>query len=397
VRILFLAQRVPFPPNRGDKITTWRLLERMRRRHEVTCLAFAHDRADLAAAGELSERGIPTQPFVHNPRWSRVRALPQLLSSRPLTLSVYGSRALQAEVDRHVARCDLAYAYSSSMGAFLQPHTGLRRIMHFAELDSDKWRQYAGLARFPMDRIYAREARTLLEFERGVAHAFTQNVFCTPLEQRIFREQIPGAPSMVLRNGIDLAHYRPAPERAEPGRIVFVGVMDYFPNVDGCVHFAREVLPLVRARAPSARFTIVGSRPTREVRQLARAPGVEVLGHVDDPREWLQRASLSVAPLRIARGIQNKVLEAMAMGLPVVGTTAATQGIEGESPRDFVAVDGAAGQAAAILELLEQPERARALGARARAFVERNCDWEQVLRPLDELLDGPDLTGGPAR
>ncbi len=387
VKILFLSQRVPYPPNRGDKITTWRLVERMKRRHEVRCVAFAHDDADVAAAEELGRLGVPTTPVRLDARRAKLASLPLLATRKPLTLGFYGSRELQAEVDRTAPDVDLAYAYSSSMGAFLLPHDGLRRVMHFAELDSDKWRQYAERTGLPMRWVYAREHRTLLEFERRVAHAFDENVFCTPLEQRIFQQAIPGARSMVLRNGVDLDFYRPRPGEAEPDHLVFVGMMDYYPNVDGCEFFVREVLPRVRARRPDARFTIVGGRPTPEVLRLGDAAGVTVTGFVEDTREHLARAAVSVAPLRIARGIQNKVLEAMAMGLPVVGTVSATQGTDGEPGRDFVLADSAEEQAAAILDLLEHPDRAAELGRRGRAFVEQHYDWEQVFEPLDELLD----------
>jgi len=279
---------------------------------------------------------------------------------------VFGSRALQALVDEAAPDTDLAYAYSSSMGAFLLPHPELARVMHFAELDSDKWRQYAERTRPPLAWVYRREHRTLQRFETELAHAVDANVFCTPLEARIFLEAIP--------------------EAAEPGHLVFTGVMNYYPNVDGCEHFAREILPRIRAAVPDARFTIVGAHPTPAVRALERLPGVAVTGFVDDTRDWLRRAAVSVAPLRIARGIQNKVLEAMAMGLPVVGTTPATQGVGGESPRDYLVADGAEAQASAVIELLRDPERARELGRRARRFVEERYDWEVVLAPLDDLL-----------
>jgi sugar transferase (PEP-CTERM/EpsH1 system associated) len=387
VRILFLAQRVPYPPNRGDKITTWRLVERMKRTHEVRCVAFAHDDADVRAAAELGRLGAPTVAIPLDLGKAKLRSLPLLLTRQPLTLGVYGSAALQREVDSLARESDVGYAYSSSMGAFLEKHSRLKRVMHFAELDSDKWRQYAERSRWPMKAVYLREHRTLLEFERRVARAFDESVLCTPLEQEIFRRAIPGASSIVLRNGVDLDHYRPRPERAEPGHLAFVGVMDYLPNVDGCTWFVREILPRIRERQPDVRFTIIGSRPTPEVLALGSEPGVTVTGFVDDPREYLARASISVAPLRIARGIQNKVLEALAMGLPVVGTTSATQGVEGRPGRDFLLADTVEEQGQAICELLDDPAAARELGARGRRFVEERYDWEATLRPLDDLLE----------
>lgn len=386
MRILFLSQRVPYPPNRGDKITTWRLVERMKRKHEVRCVAFAHDDADVEAAKQLTALGAPTTAIRIDLRRSKLTSLPLLLSSKPLTLGAYGSSELQRAVDELAPTCQVGYAYSSSMGAFLEPHARLKRVMHFAELDSDKWRQYAERAKWPMSWVYSREHRTLLEFERRIAAAFDENVLCTPLEQQIFQREIPGPSSRVLRNGVDLAHYQPKSDRAEPGHLVFVGVMDYLPNIDGCVWFVNDILPRLRASHSNVRFTIVGSRPTDEVKALAKHPGVAVTGFVDDPREFLARAAVSVAPLRIARGIQNKVLEALAMGLPVVGTTSATQGVEGEAGRDFLLANTVDEQLLAIFDLLEHPDRALALGRRGREFVERHYDWERVFDPLDELL-----------
>ena len=308
MRVLFLSQRVPYPPNRGDKITTWRLIERLKRAHQVKVVAFAHDEGDVKAARQLEEQGFEVAVFPLTPRW---KAAPKLLGSTPLTLAVYGSRALQAEVDNEIGKCDLAYAYSSSMGAFFLRHE-LPRVMHFAELDSDKWRQYAEKARFPMSWVYRREWRTLRSFEIELAHAVDENVFCTPLEERIFQELIPGASSLVIRNGVDLDHYRPVTAPSEPGLLVFVGVMNYYPNVEGIAWFCREILPAVQRRVSGVRLAIVGAHPTKDVQELARLPGVTVTGFVDDPRDLLRRAAVSVAPLRIARCIQNKVLEAMA-------------------------------------------------------------------------------------
>ncbi len=384
MNVLFLAQRVPYPPNRGDKITTWRLVERLQRAHRVRIVAFAHDDADRAAARTLAEKGFEVAVFPPTPRW---KALPAFLGATPLTLAVYGSRALQAEIDRTIGASDLAYAYSSSMGAFFLRHE-LPRVMHFAELDSDKWRQYAERTSWPASWVYRREHRTLFAFEQALARSVDENVFCTPLEQRIFQERIPGASSLVIKNGVDLAHYRPSDSGAvEPGLLVFVGVMNYYPNVEGVLWFCRSILPEIQRRHPGARLAIVGAHPTPEVKALARLPGVEVTGFVDDPRRWLERAAVSVAPLRIARGIQNKVLEAMAMGLAVVGTRSATQGVDGESGRDYLVAETEVEQVEAICALLRDPERARELGRRGRAFVEANYDWETCLRPLDDTLE----------
>ena len=387
VNILFLAQRIPYPPNRGDKITSWRLIERMSRNHKVTVIAFAHDEQDEQAARALNEeKGIETIAIPHKESTKKLASLPLLLTRKPLTLGVYGSRALQAEVDRRIGDMDFAYAFSSSMGAFLLPHT-LPWVMHIAELDSDKWHQYSERTSFPMSWVYRREWKTLLRFEQRLAEAAITNVLCTPLEEEIFQREIPGHPTVVLQNGVDLDYFHPAPEKAEGNRIAFTGVMDYLPNIDACRLFVKEIFPLVRAQVPDARFDIVGSKPTPEVQALGEVDGVTVTGFVEDIRDWTHRASVSVAPIRIARGIQNKVLEAMAMGLPVVGSTSATQGVQATAGEHYWVTDDPAQHAEMVVRLLKEPDTARELGQAGRRFVEANYDWEVTLRPLDLILE----------
>lgn len=382
MKILFLSQRVPFPPNRGDKITTWRLIERLAREHTVEIVAFAHDEADVKAADDLRAKGFDIATFSPKAKW---QAAPCFLTGKPITLGVFGSKEMQTEVDRRITSCDMAYAYSSSMGAYYLHHD-LPRVMHFAELDSDKWAQYAKKTSWPMSWVYAREHRTLFEFEKDLAARTIDNVFCTPLEQKIFNERIPGCPSIVMRNGVDLGLFQPSEATREPNHLIFVGVMNYYPNVDGCKWFCESILPRVRERHPDVKLSIVGSHPTPDVEALGKLPGVTVTGFVDDTRDWLNKASVSIAPLRIARGIQNKVLEAMAMGLPVVGTTSATQGVDGTPEQDFLLANSETEQVEAVCRLLDDQNAAIELGRRARAFVEANYDWEVCLEPLDDIV-----------
>jgi glycosyltransferase involved in cell wall biosynthesis len=196
---------------------------------------------------------------------------------------------------------------------------------------------------------------------------------------------IPGASSAVLANGVDTEFYRPDGEPRSPYDVVFTGVMDYLPNVDGCVRFAREVLPRLRQHF-DARFTIVGAHPVREVLALRALPGVEVTGFVPDTREYLRRSAICVAPLRIARGIQNKVLEGLAMALPVVATNCAAQGVGGVPGRDYVIADENERQVEAISALMRDPAAARQLGVRGRRFVEEQYSWEVFLRGLDAIV-----------
>ena len=220
MNILFLSQRVPYPPNRGDKISTWKICERFSRDHKLTIVAFAHDQADMDAAKVLNEeKGIRTIAIPHNEFTKKIRSIPLFLTKRPLTLGVFSSKKLQATVDELLPETDFVYAFSSSMGAFL---TGKDTpwVMHFAELDSDKWRQYADKHGFPMGSVYRREWKTLRAFERKIAAETVTNVFVTPLEKEIFDREIPGNPSLVMRNGVALSHYTPKPDAAEEDVVV---------------------------------------------------------------------------------------------------------------------------------------------------------------------------------
>ena len=387
MKALFLSQRVPFPPDRGDKITSWHMVERLSRSHEVTIIAFSHDRADEGGAEALRAKGFEVVTIDHDERAKKLAALPLLLGRKPLTLGVYGSKDLQAEVDRRVSETDFAVAFSSSMGAFLLPHPALPKLVFMGELDSDKWRQYSEVKSFPMSWVYKREARTLFAFERELAAASEETVLVTPLEKEIFEREIPGPANCVIRNGVDLEHFHPAPERAEPGHLVFTGVMDYFPNSEGCEWFVKEVMPLIHHRHPDAHLSIVGARPTPEVEALAASPHVTVTGRVDSTAEWLQRASVAVCPLRIARGVQNKVLEAMACGLGVVATTPASQGTEATPGDHFLLADEATTFATEVANLLDSPERASQLGRSARQLMEETRSWKTNYDELDRAIE----------
>ena len=198
--------------------------------------------------------------------------------------------------------------------------------MQFAELDSSRWGQFARRSRPPLRWVYAIEERRFFAYERHIARTFSHALVCTAAEQCDFERLIPGVPVSLVGNGVDLEYFRSDGIAKQPGSMVFTGVMDYFPNVDAVVWFCNEVLPIVQQQIPEAGLTICGSRPTATVRRLAKRRGVTVTGRVPDTRPYMDRAEVFVAPLRMARGIQNKLLEAMAMGLPCVASAAATAG-----------------------------------------------------------------------
>jgi sugar transferase (PEP-CTERM/EpsH1 system associated) len=262
----------------------------------------------------------------------------------------------------------------------------LPRIIQFTDLDSQKWRLYAESSGFPKSWVYQTEARRLLEYERHIAETFDSCLFCSARELDDFRRLIPGVSASVIRNGVDLNYFQPTQMPKVSNRLVFTGVMNYRPNVDGVVWFCREVLPRIQAQAPDTSLTICGASPAKAVQQLADLAGVTVTGAVPDVRPYLARASVGVIPIRIARGIQNKLLEAMAMGLPTVTTTAAHAGLEAEDGRELFVADKPETFAAAVVRLLRDPEMRAKTGQAARASMEAHYHWERSLGQLDDVI-----------
>jgi sugar transferase (PEP-CTERM/EpsH1 system associated) len=397
VKVVFLCHRVPWPPDRGDRITTWHFLQHLLARGaEVRLGCFAEEDRDQEGVAFL--RGRCSE--VCAPRLSRplrrLLCLRGLLTGEALTLPFFRHRVLQAAVGGWLAdRPDLVYVYSSSMAQYVLGRRGPRKVMQFAELDSDKWLQYAA-QRGPFGRwIYGREGRRLLAFEDAVARDFDLSLVVSEVEKRLFMARIPGVEPVVLPNGVDVAHFT---SRGDAGRqpctLIFTGVMDYEPNVDGVRWFAEHCWPVLRQRFQGARLLIVGSRPVPAVRALAEQPGIEVTGRVPETPPWFDRAVVAIAPLRLARGVQNKVLEALSMALPVVATPEAAQGL-GDDPPLRTASD-AAGTVAAIAALFDDPERARAEGRAAADWVRARFRWEHMYERFDAALARLGLPPAPA-
>lgn len=390
--LLFLAHRIPYPPDKGDKIRAWHLLEHLSRRYRVHLGAFVDDPEDWRHCEKLRSICASTHFAGLNPRLGKLRALGGLFSGEALTLPYYRDAGLQAWVDAHLRDgVGRVLAYSSAMARFVMRADGARRVMDFVDIDSDKWRQYARSKAWPLSWLYRREGERLLDWERAVAARFDASLFVSAAEAADFRVLAPESAARVghYNNGVDAEYF--SPERDYPNpypagvtAIVFTGAMDYWPNGDAVEWYAREVLPDLRAARPDLLFAIVGSRPSPQVRELADLPGVRVTGRVADVRPWLAHARVVVAPLRIARGIQNKVLEGMAMARTLVATPQALEGIDARVGEEVRRADSAAELARETLAALEDGP---GLGAAARARVLQDFAWDRALARVDRLLE----------
>ena len=396
MNVVFLCQRVPWPPDRGDRITTWHFLQHLLDRGaRVQLGCFEEEERDAEGVAFLRTRCAEVVAPRLDRRVQKLASLRGLLTGEALTLPFFRDRRLRSAVARwsSPAPPDLVWVYSSSMAQYALASPARAKVMHFAELDSDKWRQYAAAAGAVGRWIYGREAERLLAFEDRVAREFSMSVVVSDVEKELFTQRIPGVVPRVLPNGVDTAHFTTRGELRRHARTaVFTGVMDYEPNVDGVCWFAAQCWPALRQRFPDARFVIVGSKPVPRVTALAALPGITVTGRVPETPPWFDEASVAVAPLRLARGVQNKVLEAMSMALPVVASPQAAQGL-GEVPTGTLAVaDGAEATVAAVAALFADPVRARAVGTAAAAWVRDQWRWERMYERLDALLAELGLT-----
>lgn len=394
--LLFLAHRIPYPPNKGDKIRSYHLLRHLSQYFTVHLAAFVDDENDWKYAEALNgivSGSIRLLPL--NPRQATLRSAAGLLAGVPLTLPYYHDPELRRWVKRLLAERPIhkAMAYSSGMAQYLEPYPELHRVVDFVDIDSDKWQQYAVQKSWPMSWIYRREARTLLGYECRIAGSFNAATFVSAREAEAFRQQATGCADRIdyFNNGVDLEYFSPDHELQSPYRegqrvLVFTGAMDYWANVDAVIWFASEIFPALRSQFPDLLFYIVGSRPTEKVLALA-GNGVVVTGSVADVRPFLAHAAISVAPLRIARGIQNKVLEAMSMAKPVIASLAAIEGIEAIVGQEILLAEDATAFIARISAQLTEPDER--LGQAARMRMAQSYDWESSLQRLDALLGLP--------
>ena len=394
--LLYLVHRIPYPPNKGDKIRSFHLLRHLAQRYRIHLGAFVDDPADWTQ-GEVLRRWVEGELCLLplSRRRALLRSLSGLVTGRPLTLPYYRDGRMQrwvkARLEQGVRR---ALVYSSSMAQYLLPYPEVHRVIDFVDMDSDKWRQYAGSHAFPLSLLYRREAVRLFAFERTVARVFAASLFVSPAEAELFRRQAPEAAARVfaITNGVDTEYFSPDADFTNPyapgqQAVVFTGAMDYWANVDAVCWFAEAVWPALSAAHPAAVFYIVGARPEPRVQALAKLPRVVVTGAVADVRPYLAHARLAVAPLRIARGIQNKVLEAMAMARATVVSPQALEGIAARPGEEVAVADGAGEFLGRCNGLLADPARAEAMGRRARARVLADYGWDAHLARLDRLIE----------
>jgi sugar transferase (PEP-CTERM/EpsH1 system associated) len=392
MKILFLVHRIPYPPNKGDKLRAFNIIKHLAQRHEIDLACVVDDQRESSYAADLKPYCRRIWPVYISPFSSKLNYLRYLLSPYPLTLAHFYS----ARFKRQIAHClaedkyDLIYVYSLAMSQYVRDIDHIPKLLDLVDADCQKWLSYAQYASFPLSLVYRLEGGRTREYEKAVCPQFTACAVVSEAERQILRRFLPSDNLYTIANGIDQQPYQPYLEGEKPAaqELIFIGGMFYFAYIDGILHFYNHAFNLIRKAFPKIKFYIIGADPAPKIRRLNRDPNICVTGYVDDVRPYLKRASVYVAPLRMAPGIQNKILEAMAMDIPIVSTSAAIAGIDAQAGRDILVADEPEAFAESVIRLLNQPQLRRELARNAKKLINQKYDWQKNLRVLDRILEG---------
>jgi sugar transferase (PEP-CTERM/EpsH1 system associated) len=387
--LLYVTHRVPHPPDRGDRIRNWNVLRFLAKRAPVW-LACLVDEPIADETRRVLEENAARIAFVRVGRGRWFRAAGSVLAGRSISEGAFASAELRRVLRDWATQSRFAGAIvsASSLAPYLQmPELmGVPGVVDLVDVDSQKWFDYAAASAFPRSLIYRLEGSRLRRLERELPSWARAVLLVSEAESALYREFTAPGPVHTVTNGVDLDFFRPQVVQEEPA-CTFVGALDYKPNVDAVTWFAMDIWPELHQGRPELRFRVVGRRPTAAVRRLDAVPGVEVIGPVPDVRPWLARSAVVVAPLRIARGVQNKVLEALAMTKACVASRLALNGVRARPSVELLAATTPAEWVDSITRLLDDASLRQKLGTAGRAFVETHHRWDACLQPLAEILN----------
>lgn len=390
LNILYLCHRFPFKPKRGGKIRPFNMIRHLHEvGHAVTVCSLARSEAEaeegrgIAPFCDHFEMGLVSEPV------QMARMVARLPVLTPSSMGYFYSSDLAHKVRRLLARqrFDLIFVHCSSVAQYVAHVKGIPKILDFGDMDSQKWLEYANYKPWPLSWGYSLEGSKMLLAEKRLARRFDLCTATTRAEWQTLQDYGTGAATDWFPNGVDATLFSPGDGRYDADTLSFIGRMDYYPNQECMLRFCREVWPLLKGRRPSLKLKIVGADPSPEIRDLARLPDVVVTGSVPEVQPYVRDSALMVAPLAIARGTQNKILEAMAMAVPVVTSSVAAGGVDAEAERHLLVADSPQQIADAVLRVVGDPgERAR-LAAAGRERVLTHHDWSHSMARLDSIIE----------
>ena len=390
MNVLYLCHRFPYPPKRGGKIRPFNMIRHLQAvGHQVTVCSLVRSEAEaeegrgivsFCSAFEMGRVDEPTQ-------WARMIA--RLPLATPSSMGYFYSSELAGKVNSLLAtqRWDMIFVHCSSVAPYVEHLTEVPKILDFGDMDSQKWLEYAHYKPFPLSLGYTLEGSKMLRAEKRLAKRFDLCTATTRAEWQTLEDYATGAATDWFPNGVDADFFCPTDGAYDADTISFIGRMDYYPNQECMSRFCREVWPLLKARRPALKLLIVGADPSPPMRALGELPGVTVTGSVPDVRPYIRSSALMVAPLAIARGTQNKILESMAMGVPVVTSRVAAGGVDAEAGAHLVVADSPREQLEAIAGLIESPSQRARLAQAGRMRALSHHAWPRSMERLDGIIE----------
>ncbi len=396
MKLLFLTSRLPYPPNRGDRLRTFNFIRSLAPKNEIYLISLIVNETEREHIAALQEYCGKIQVVRLSAARSAINVGLNIWRQQPLQVSYYRSAAMQALIDRTIDenQFDAVYVHLFRMAPFVTEHNNLYRIVDLTDVISQELIRSMPYRGILSRSVYRLERSRIERYERWVADTFEETWLIADHDRSILSRGCPEANIQVVPNGVDTQKLYPTGKAAEPNTLIFVGHLGVFHNVDAASFLVQEILPRVRAEIPEVSVKLVGAAPNPEIQALSRVPGVQVPGYVDDLNAALNQSAVFVAPLRFAAGVQNKVLEAMAAGRPIVTTSIVNQGIRAEDGRDLITADGAQSIADAVIALLRDREQCQRLGRFARKFVQANYHWNFVSERMQAIYKALSTTRG---
>jgi len=389
LNILYICHRFPFPPKRGGKIRPFNMIAHLNKTHKVTVASLVRSEDEALEGEGLQEHCSKFIAQRINPVAAVIRMLGRLPTLIPSSMGYFYSPGLLRQIRNELRQqqFDLIFVHCSSVAQYVEDVKGIPKILDFGDMDSQKWLDYSKIKPYPLNVGYWLEGTKMQRAEERLARKFDCCTCTTKVEKDTLDSYNSNPDTAWFPNGVDLEYFQPTTDSYEPDTICFIGRMDYFPNQECMFDFCKNTLPLIRSRRPKVKLTIIGANPPPSVKKLEEIQGVTVTGSVPDVRPYVLNSAVNVAPLNIARGTQNKILESLAMGVPVVSSIKAAGGIDAVSGKHFMAASSPQQYADAIVRVLEDPlERAR-LSVEGRNRMLSNHDWSKSMQRLDDIIE----------
>lgn len=389
MNVLFACHRLPYPPKRGGKIRPFNIIRHLTESgHRVSVASLARSDAELEEGRDLAKHCAEVMVGRIGPVAAVAQMVARLPSLSPSSMGYFYSASLHRQVQRALRQrqYDLVFVHCSSAAQYVRTANGVRSIIDFGDMDSCKWRDYVKAKPFPLSLGYRLEAAKLHRAEKRLARQFDLATCTTRAELETLTSYEAASRTDWFPNGVDSEFFQPTDKSWDPDTICFVGRMDYYPNQQAMLAFCQNVMPILRSRRPGVRLVIVGAEPSSEIVRLGDAPDIQVTGTVPDVRDHVRGAALTIAPLEIARGTQNKILESMAMGVPVVCSSLAARGVDAEPGRHLLTADEPGEYVEAIVRLLESSDERERFAAAARERVLANHSWRSSMQKLDGIV-----------